>query len=218
LHSIASGLDYLHSQNIIHADLKGLNILVSQSQRAYIADFGLATAIHTASTIMTQTTKNRVVGTLRWQAPELWPDMTSMMSGVETPDAELQNTKATDVYAFASVCYEIFSGNWPFHDLKKEYQIMFAVQSGKRPPRPSHDLSRIRGLNDEIWHLIDACWDQEPFQRPTSSQILNQLQALPNRPADQRPADDFEMSIPSELLHPGLKRPFSTLTTTSSEP
>jgi hypothetical protein len=40
-------------------------------------------------------------GTLRWQAPELWLD-----SG-ETSEAEQQNTKASDIYAFGSVCYEV---------------------------------------------------------------------------------------------------------------
>jgi len=210
---VASGLDYLHSQNIVHGDMKGLNVLVSQSQRAYIADFGLATVIHTASTVMTQT-MNRATGTLRWQAPELWPDM---MSGAETSETEWQNTKATDIYAFGSVCYEIFSGNWPFHDVRHEFQIMFQVQSGKRPLRPSHDLSRIRGLNDEIWHLIEACWNQAPSQRPTSDQILELLKALPDQPADQRPADDFEMSFPSQLLHTELNRPFSTLVACASD-
>jgi len=207
---VAAGLDYLHSQNIVHGDMKGLNVLVSQSQRAYIADFGLATVIHTASTTMTQTT-NRARGTLRWQAPELWLDTE------ETSETQQQNAKATDIYAFGSVCYEMFSGNWPFYDVRNDFQVMMAVQAGKRPLRPSYALSRIRGLNDEIWHLIETCWNQEPSQRPTSDQILEQLKALPDQPADQRPADDFEMSFPSQLLHTELKRPFSTLVACASE-
>jgi len=196
--------------------MKGVNVLVSQSQRAYIADFGLATLIHTASTIMTQTMTNRATGSLRWQAPELWPDMMSG-TGVETFETELQNTKATDIYAFGSVCYEMFSGNLPFHDVRHDFQIMMAVQSGKRPLRPSHELSRNRGLNDDIWYLIGACWNQKPSQRPTSDQILELLKALPNQPADQRPADDFEIPFPSQLLHAELNRPFSTLVACARE-
>jgi len=111
----------------------------------------------------------------------------------------------------------MFSGDWPFHDVGNEFQIMFAVQSGKRPLRPSHDLSRIRGLNDEIWHLIEMCWNQEPSQRPTSDQVLKLLKALPDQSADQRPADDFEISFPSQLLHTELDRPFSTLVACASE-
>ncbi|EEB91416.1 hypothetical protein MPER_10225, partial [Moniliophthora perniciosa FA553] len=42
MHDIASGLSHLHGLKIIHGDLKGLNILVTQSHRACIADFGLS--------------------------------------------------------------------------------------------------------------------------------------------------------------------------------
>jgi serine/threonine protein kinase len=45
---------------------------------------------------------NRTVGTLRWQAPELFPDMKSDVAGPKH-----HNTFATDVYAFALVCFEV---------------------------------------------------------------------------------------------------------------
>ena len=81
-----------------------VNILVSQSRRAYIADFGLATVIHSTTSATVHTSTDKVSGTLRWQAPELLVDMAS-----SDPDTNLKQRKtaATDIYAFGLVCYEV---------------------------------------------------------------------------------------------------------------
>ena len=89
---------------------------------------------------------------------------------------------------------------------------MMAVQQGKRPARPSHDMYQPGDLTDEIWHLIEACWLEEPSSRPTASQIAKRLRSLPNRPVDRRPLDDFDTSFPSQFLHKELDSPFSSLT------
>ena len=47
-------------------------------------------------------TTNKVTGTLRWQAPELFPDMNNFEDTIER-----HNTKASDVYAYGLVCYEV---------------------------------------------------------------------------------------------------------------
>jgi serine/threonine protein kinase len=62
--------------------------------RAYIADFGLATVTDTGSA--TTLTGSTIIGTPRWLAPELFSQ-----AGVKR-----QHTYATDIYAFALVCYE----------------------------------------------------------------------------------------------------------------
>jgi len=205
---VAQGLEYLHSENIIHGDLKGLNILISPSQRACIADFGFATAMHSASTFMMTRTTMQTTGTLRWLAPELLPDML----GRGIPITDPHNTMATDVYAFALVGYEMFSGTYPFHDIRSDYQFMVAVQQGRRPSHPQHDLCQIRGLNDKIWDLIENCWTSEPSERPSAGQIVDHLQALPNRPIDQRPFDDLKVSFPSQVSCNQVNCPFSTFT------
>jgi serine/threonine protein kinase len=113
---VALGLEYLHGENIIHGDLKGVrlrlslaswitcvtmliqvNILVSPSRRACLSDFGLATARDSKPTVRTYMSTSRATGTLRWQAPELLLDT----------DTDSRTTFATDVYAFAMVCYEV---------------------------------------------------------------------------------------------------------------
>jgi serine/threonine protein kinase len=179
---------------------------------------------------MTHTTVNRKTGTPRWQAPELLPDMTSD----DASSTERHNTRATDIYAFALVCYEVseicsshrrpsytslqmFSGEYPFQDISNDFQVIFAVQRGRRPSQPSTDLSRTRCLNDELWHIIEACWAKEPSERPTASEIAKRLRALPNRPVDRRPLDDWIISFPSQILPKELGHPFSTLTASTEE-
>jgi len=208
---VAQGLEYLHSEHIIHGDLKGLNILVSSSQRACIADFGVATMIHSAS--MTYMTTDKRTRTLRWQAPELLPDIT----GGDFSNTELCNTTATDVYSFALVCYEMLSGNCPFFDIKNDFQFMALVKQGRRPSQPSHSLHQTRGLNDDMWHLMEACWITEPQRRLSASQITERMRALPNRPVDERPPDNFDVSFPSQVLCTQLKYPFSTLASTIND-
>ncbi|KAF7969181.1 hypothetical protein HWV62_28011 [Athelia sp. TMB] len=97
---VASGLKYLHSQNIVHADLKCANVLVTDEGRACLADFGLAVAKSDGSSALGSTAG----GSLNWRAPELLPDMCAPDSaGLEGGEPQ----SASDVYAFAMVCYEV---------------------------------------------------------------------------------------------------------------
>lgn len=92
----------------------------------------------------------------------------------------------------------MFSGHHPYHDITNDYQAIFTIQRGKRPSRPSHDMCRTRGLNDEMWDLIEICWTTDPSDRPSASEIIEQLCALPNRPTDQRSKDNY--SLPFQVL------------------
>jgi len=88
---------------------------------------------------------------------------------------------------------------------------MIAVQKGRRPSRPSHNLSRWRSLNDDIWRLLEACWTPEPSERPSANCIVEQLLAMPDRPVDQRPLDNFNISFPSQVLSNQADHPFFAL-------
>lgn len=65
---ILRGVNYLHSKNIIHRDIKGANILISKDGIVKLADFGLARILYPKNQNMRYT--NRVV-TLWYRAPEL---------------------------------------------------------------------------------------------------------------------------------------------------
>lgn len=66
---IARGLEYLHGLKpaIIHRDCKSSNILISRTGQAKVGDFGLARVKHSTRSMI-----RSLVGTVNWQAPELW--------------------------------------------------------------------------------------------------------------------------------------------------
>ena len=98
---IAQGLDYLHSMNIVHGDLRGSNILISDDGNACLSDFGLATTISDPdSTVGMLTSSTNHGGSARWFAPEL---IDPKSFGCE----KFIRTTASDVYAYACVCLEV---------------------------------------------------------------------------------------------------------------
>ncbi|KAG6906220.1 hypothetical protein DXG01_015143 [Tephrocybe rancida] len=99
---IAAGLQYLHLNRIVHGDLKGVNVLIDGAGRASLGDFGISSVkdpeiLQWAS----QSLMASRGGTRRWQAPELLDPY----ADVDVID----NTFASDVYAWAGICYEAAS-------------------------------------------------------------------------------------------------------------
>jgi len=204
---VAQGLEYLHSQKIVHADLKGVNILVSDVGRACLADFGLAVAKDSSPVNITMMTTGGTGGSLNWSAPELLPDMddfTTNGSEGAKPEAPC------DIYAFAMVCYEIFSGFIPFQG-KAEHHVIIAIGQGRRPERPIDTRSKIRGLTDQIWDIIVTCWNSNPERRLTAGQVVQLLRALPNFPVENRPADNHRMPPSSSAAYAHAQHPFEAL-------
>jgi serine/threonine protein kinase len=74
------------------------NVLVDSAGRACLADFGLSTIRDPEVLALSTTSSSTCGGTVRWMAPEL-------LSSHDND--EPINTKESDVYAFAGVCYEV---------------------------------------------------------------------------------------------------------------
>ncbi|KAJ7508890.1 kinase-like domain-containing protein [Mycena galericulata] len=153
LFQTAQGLAYLHSQNIVHGDLRGGNVLIDDDGHARLADFGLA--IVTDATLGTTSTTQR--GSLRWMAPEL-TDF----------EVEFKRTEASDVYAFACLCIEIYTGEQPFWNVQQDIAVLLQIRDKKRPPRPSSSgmPDGTRAMSDRLWATVEACWAHEPSDRP----------------------------------------------------
>ncbi|KAJ8074855.1 hypothetical protein PM082_019182 [Marasmius tenuissimus] len=123
-HDVARGLSHLHDNKIVHGDLKGVNVLITPDLKACIADFGLSRVTDTMR--LFSLTTNRSRGTMRWLAPELL-----------RPGSDFESSKEGDVYAYACVCYEMFTGRLPFRELT-DAQIICAVLIDKQhPSRPT---------------------------------------------------------------------------------
>ncbi|KAJ6574513.1 kinase-like domain-containing protein, partial [Mycena capillaripes] len=151
----------LHKNDVVHGDLKAINILVSPSGRACIADFGLSSITNPMTFRFTHSTMERGRGgTPRYQAPELFRDDT-------------QNHFGSDVYAFACVCYEIMTGKVPFYELSNDMAVMLRVLAEERPSKP-FSWSNTAVLNG-LWDLMHHCWKDQSHMRPTAVDIVGRL-------------------------------------------
>lgn len=104
----------------------------------------------------------------------------------------------------------MFSGCIPFQG-KSNLQLIIALNQSERPERPVDLRSRRRGLTDRIWRIITRCWHQKPEERFTAGQAVQCLSNLPDRPPDNRSADDFTMLPPSRAMYRQAHHPFSIL-------
>ncbi|KAK7041506.1 hypothetical protein VNI00_009374 [Paramarasmius palmivorus] len=168
IYDIVAGLAYLHSHvpMIVHGDIKGANILVDDSLHCRLADFGLAAMTNESEQVFTSTTTGGVKGSFRWMAPELY----------QTGDTGLRlrgsSKSSRDMYAYGCTALEIITGRPPFPDLL-DAQVMFRVLSGRRPERPQDAW-----CPNNIWDLIERCWDTNPFRRPSASVVHVFLEQL----------------------------------------
>ncbi|KAG6819271.1 hypothetical protein H0H93_013553 [Arthromyces matolae] len=196
----AAGVNYLHDNDIVHGDLKGVNVLIDSAGRACLGDFGLSSVYDPK--ILRWTSQSSMAsrgGTTRWKAPEL--------VGSEDAIEKAYNSKATDVYAWANVCYEvgeglflrntthsflqILTGKLPFHDAMNDATVLLNIMQGRTPQKPPADhLAWLKhGLNERVWSLMKDCWSFEPLKRPTMAVVM--LRLTVEMPPDLRPPGEW---------------------------
>ncbi|KDQ33383.1 hypothetical protein PLEOSDRAFT_1030871, partial [Pleurotus ostreatus PC15] len=160
---IARGLEYLHLRkpSVIHRDCKSSNILITSKGTAKIADFGLAKVKQSTRSMV-----RSLVGTVNWQAPELWT-------------AHPKYNHKVDVFSCAMVYWETLQWHLPNKKFPWEGMNEHAIYDivGAKRQRPS-----ISGLRKqwcpEIVDLIEHMWAHEHQDRPTMSQVVERLEEL----------------------------------------
>ena len=98
MQQVAKGLQYAHSENVIHRDIKPGNIMVLPNGAVKVMDFGIARVVDKDGTRRTR--QGDLAGTILYMAPE-------QFSG---QDAD----RRTDIFAYADVYYELLTGEQPF--------------------------------------------------------------------------------------------------------
>jgi serine/threonine protein kinase len=87
-----------------------VNILIAASGAACLADFGLS-AVRDSQLFSSFSSSSPRGGTLRWQAPELL-NIGAGGSAVESAENSCNSSRASDMYAFACVVYEVHSSRF----------------------------------------------------------------------------------------------------------
>ncbi|KAJ7141940.1 kinase-like domain-containing protein [Mycena crocata] len=182
LFDIARGLQYLHSRNIVHGDLRAANVLIDDEPKACLADLGLSLL----TDIPAERTPGRGGG-IRWTAAELIDP--------ESFGTQFSPTTASDVYAFGCVCLELFTGQPPFANLS-DVRTLFMVMAGSIPERPAK-TDPI--LSDKLWQLMKNCWAKDRSSRPSMEQVVRSLAGMEFQPSNQQ---DVEVSRKSSTPPP----------------
>ena len=63
---------------------------------------------------------------------------------------------------------QIFTGRVPFHELS-EVQAMLAISQAKKPSRPDYNTDE---LPDDLWKIMERCWDSDHYKRPHANYNL----------------------------------------------
>ncbi|KAJ3573607.1 hypothetical protein NP233_g2323 [Leucocoprinus birnbaumii] len=163
---VVRGLQYLHGLDIVHGDLKGRNVLISNDLRAMITDFGFSvTAIF--STGSTYNSKECFTG--RWAAPETLNERES--------DTPIRPTKAGDIWSLGCLIYEVLSRKVPYHRRQTNPAVIAGLLLEELPSRPGLDDHDSDPIGDDMWALMLKCWSFNSGERPTCQEVLEALGA-----------------------------------------
>ena len=156
---VADGLAAAHAAGIVHRDVKPENILLDMegplgpggAHPALLTDFGVAKLIDTPR----RTRATRIIGTPDYLAPEI----------VEG----LPPRAAVDIYALATVLYELLAGFTPFGGGHPGAVLRRHVTETVVP---------LPGIPDELWQLLVQCLAKAPASRLRASELGARLREL----------------------------------------
>ena len=142
---VLSALSYLHSNNIIHRDIKAANILLTDDARVKLCDFGVAGQVS-----LTSLKRNSFVGTPYWMSPEV----------IRRSSYDFK----ADIWSLGITIYEMATGNPPY----AQYDPVKAIFLIPRNPPAVLEGSFSKTLKD----FVALCLNDDPQARPSADDLL----------------------------------------------
>lgn len=150
---ISKGLDYLHSNQIVHGNLTSKNILIDKNSHPHLDGF-----IYTRD-IDSDDDTEKMDFVINYTAPEILKDITE--------SGKFEPTQKSDIYSFGMILYEILTGQTPFQEFDSPDLLREKIIFGLRPPTDS--------IFDPFIPIIERCWDPDPDKRPTANEISSKI-------------------------------------------
>ena len=156
MRQMLSGLQAAHREGVIHRDLKPGNIMRDAQGRVVVMDFGLARSFGADGMTRTGT----MMGTMEYMSPE------------QAQAKELDNR--SDLFTAGLICYELLTGQMPFHADSAVASLFKRMQERAAPPS-DWDAS----IPQPVSELVSKCLERDPAHRWQSAQeILDRLDEI----------------------------------------
>ncbi|XP_077586692.1 TRAF2 and NCK interacting kinase a isoform X20 [Stigmatopora nigra] len=158
---ILRGLTHLHQHKVIHRDIKGQNVLLTENAEVKLVDFGVSAQLD-----RTVGRRNTFIGTPYWMAPEV-------IACDENPDATYDFK--SDLWSLGITAIEMAEGAPPLCDMHP-MRALFLIPRNPAPRLKSKKWSKKFQL------FIESCLVKSHSQRPSTEQLLKHpfIRDLPN--------------------------------------
>ncbi|KAF0492199.1 kinase-like protein [Gigaspora margarita] len=163
---ITNGIQYLHSENIIHGNLHSKSILINDHRNIIkITEFGFTRSLES------DPLKSHL-GVIAYIAPELLKPI-SISTFLHDNSKSVGLSKSTDIYSLGILYWELVSGYPPFKN-SNEIKLVEEICAGKRE-------RRIPGTPNEYFELYSECWSGQSESRPNIEEIYRNLTKMMER-------------------------------------
>ena len=150
---LLEALAYLHSQRIVHQDLKPPNVLFDKDHRVLkLCDFGISNRVE-----QTRATQAARSGSIRFMAPEQLDD---------------QLSNKADIWAFGCILFQVITGIVPYKGLSSDFKIWSECQAGGPLVYCQKTDQPISFASPDLKRILERALTVDHTKRPSAEELL----------------------------------------------
>eukprot|EP00172_Hildenbrandia_rubra_P002626 Plantae.Rhodophyta-Hildenbrandia_rubra.ctg3614.p1 GENE.Plantae.Rhodophyta-Hildenbrandia_rubra.ctg3614~~Plantae.Rhodophyta-Hildenbrandia_rubra.ctg3614.p1 ORF type:complete len:984 (+),score=210.52 Plantae.Rhodophyta-Hildenbrandia_rubra.ctg3614:1183-4134(+) len=154
LFSMAKALDYFHTNNQMHRDVRAANVMLNAHGKVMLSDYGMMGWMVEGGWERKQ--RQTFIGTPCWMAPEVM----EQTSGYDYK---------ADIWSLGITAIEIAQGKAPYSGFPPMKVMLLTI---KKPP-PQIDPAVAEKFSDDYKDFVDQCLQKDPKDRPTAKTLMS---------------------------------------------